>query len=155
MKSENILLKLNKRSGFTLIEVMITIAILGILMAIAIPSYQSQIQKGRRSDAMVSLVETMNRQDVFKANYGGYTTIITGPGDCSGAACGLNFTDANSNEGYYTLTAAAGPTGNIASSVTLTATTAGAQTSDSNCTTFTISSTGVKGATGADSDNCW
>ena len=150
------LLKLNKKKGFTLIEVMITIAILGILMAIAIPSYQNQLQKGRRADAMVSLVEAMNRQDVFKANYGAYTLVIVGSGGCSGVACGLNFTDANSNEGYYALSAANGPTGD-ARSVTLTATplVGEAQASDSNCTTFTLSSTGVKGATGADADNCW
>jgi len=149
-------LNLNKKKGFTLIELMIAIAILGIIMAIAVPGFQSQLQKGRRADAMVSLVEAMNRQGVFKANYGSYTSIIADPGGgCAGAACGLAFSDANSNEGYYTLAAVAGPTGSLVSSVLLTATAVGVQASDSNCTTFTISSTGVKGATGADSDHCW
>lgn len=48
--------RIQRGSGFTLIELMITVAIVGILAAIAYPSYQEQVRKGRRADAMAQLV---------------------------------------------------------------------------------------------------
>lgn len=48
--------RVRRSGGFTLIELMITVAIVGILAAIAYPSYQEQIRKGRRADAMAQLV---------------------------------------------------------------------------------------------------
>ncbi len=67
-------------------------------------------------------------------------------------SAGLNMS-ATSKEGHYTVSAALGPTGNIATSVTLTAATipGGAQSSDP-CGSFTLTNTGVKGVTG--SGNC-
>lgn len=48
--------RIQRSSGFTLIELMIAVAIVGILAAIAYPSYQEQVRKGRRADAMAQLV---------------------------------------------------------------------------------------------------
>ena len=42
---------MKKTSGFTLIELLITIAVVGILAAIAVPSFQEQVRKGRRAEA--------------------------------------------------------------------------------------------------------
>jgi len=144
----------NKISGFTLIEVMITVVIIAIIATVAIPSYQSQMAQSRRSDAKIHLLEIMNRQDVFKSNYGVYTAVILAPGGCTGSACGLNLASANSKEGYYSIAGAAGPTGSVASSIQLTATPVGGGKQDGDaCGNFVFDSTGVKSVSG--SGKCW
>jgi len=154
MAKNNNLQMMKRINGFTLVELMVTVAIVGILGAVVYPSYLGQLQKSRRSDAKVLLSELMNRQDVFKSNYGVYTTVIVAPSGCADAACGLNLGSANGKEGYYAATAAAGPTGNINSSVTITAAivSGGKQAGDA-CGSFTFTSTGVKGVSGT--GDCW
>ena len=56
-------------AGFTLIEVMITVAIIGILSAVALPSYQSYIQKSRRSEARVVLMDAASKQEQYILNF--------------------------------------------------------------------------------------
>jgi len=151
---KNSVYKQKRTKGFTLVELMVTVSIVGILGAVVYPSYLGQLQKSRRSDAKVLLSELMNRQDVFKSNYGVYTTVITATSGCTDAVCGLNLGSANSKEGYYAATAAAGPTGSINSSVTITAAivSGGKQAGDA-CGSFTFTSTGVKGVSGT--GDCW
>jgi type IV pilus assembly protein PilE len=64
-----------KQRGFTLIEVMIVAAVLAILAAIAIPSYQEQVRKGRRADALAAINETAQALERFYTlnnTYAGY-----------------------------------------------------------------------------------
>lgn len=62
---------MKKLAGFTLIELMITVAIVGILAAIAYPSYLDQVRQSRRADAQSALLQAANRQERF------YTTQYT------------------------------------------------------------------------------
>lgn len=130
----------------TLIELMIVVVIVGVLAAIAVPSYQDYSRKARRADAHTTLMNMANRQEVFFSNNNGYTTDLTGLGFELAAA-------QPSEEGHYTVTATAGGSG-IATSFVLTATpvAGGAQANDADCPTITIDSTGLKGPVGSD---CW
>ena len=130
-----------KNSGFSLIELMIVVAIVGILAAIAVPAYQSHVLKSHRADAQTVLLDLAARQERFIAqNINSYATSIS-------AANGLNLGRTTSREGYYNLTVAADAT-----SYLLTATAVGGQMKDTDCLTITISSTGVKSGT---TGECW
>jgi type IV pilus assembly protein PilE len=60
--------------GFTLIEMMITVAIIGILMAVAFPSYQSYIIKSNRAAAKAQMLDLANREQQFLLANRGYAT---------------------------------------------------------------------------------
>lgn len=134
--------------GFTLVELMIVIVIVGILAAIAYPSYQEQVRKSRRADAQNALMAAANAMEKYYWSNTTYTTDLTN--------LGYSASPAASPEGYYSISAAAGSTGSIASSYTLTATpvAGGPQAGDASCTTLTLNSRGVKGSTPG-SGNCW
>ncbi len=131
--------------GFTLIELMIVIAIVGILFAFALPSYERSVLRGHRADAQGILFDISAREERFLAQNNTYTTVID-------TAAGLNMGTTTSNNGYYNLTVAACGGGSIATCYLLTATATGGQANDTDCATITLSSTGVTSGTTA---NCW
>ena len=124
--------------GFTLIELMIVVVIIGLLFGIAIPSYQSSVLRAHRADAQGILLDISAREERFLAQNNTYTTDIS--------------TATTSTEGYYNLTVAAGACGTIANCYLVTATATGGQTTDTDCLTITYSSTGVRSGTTGD---CW
>lgn len=131
-----------KSKGFSLIELMIVIAIIGILGAVGYPAYTDAVKKGSRGDAIDSLLSLAGRMEEFYMNtdtYVGATINAAGTG-----TVGSNKTSDN----LYTLFI----TSQDAFSYSLTATPLG---SDPECTTLTLNSLGVKGATGTDAANCW
>ena len=134
--------------GFTLIEILVVLAILGILVMIAAPTYQDSVRKSRRSDGMQDLMELSARQERFYAQNSTYTTDVN-------TAAGLNLGRTTSSEGHYTLAAAAGGTGSIATSYVLTATPVGAQADDAGCLVLSMDSLGQRGATGVLGTDCW
>ncbi len=56
---------MRKDRGFTLIELIVVVAIVGILVAIAVPSYQSHLRKGRRAEAQSVLLDAANKQQQY------------------------------------------------------------------------------------------
>lgn len=128
--------------GFTLIELLIACVILGILTAIALPSYQNQVQKSRRSDAKSALVGAAGQMERYFTERGTYATATLGSGGVY---------PATTQNGYYALSLA-NLTG---SSYTLRATPSGAHVGDP-CGTMTYTDQGVKGVTGTLSvGQCW
>lgn len=137
--------------GFTLIELMIVVAVIGLLAAVAYPSYQDSIRKSKRTEARALLMDAAARQERFYADNNTYTATIT-----SG---GLGYSSATSSTGIYTLSSAVTPAGctTACTGYTLTATATGAQASDTACATLTLTSAGTKGYTGTASSytTCW
>jgi len=138
-----------KPKGFTLIELMITVVIIGVLAAIAYPSYTKYMQQTRRSDAQIALSDAASRMEKYYSDCNYYTQTLGGT-----RSCGTNPTDGalgystTSPGGYYSLAPAAGIIGATGSQCasytcgfTITATATGAQAGNGN---LRIDSTGRK-----------
>lgn len=115
-------------SGFTLIEMLIVVVIVGIVMAVAIPAYQTHTLKANRADAYAALDEIMKAQERFAYENGTYTTDLT--------ALGYTATQP-SGRGLYNITAAACAGSTIARCVILQAAAQGTQVEDKNNTAGT------------------
>lgn len=128
--------------GFTLIELMIVVVIVGILAAIAYPSYQDQVRKSRRADGKGALLQTAQQLERCYTRFASYND----------ANCGVAL-PVDSPEGFYQVSAAA----LNASSFTLDAAPQGDQASDAECGTLRLAHTGAQGSQGADGDanDCW
>ena len=136
--------------GFTLVELMIVVVIISILAAIAIPAYQSSIQKSRRSDAKIALERAASMQEQFYFTHNAYTETMS------------NIGGSDSPEGYYTLSSSTASADTACSAdnicYKLTATATGTQLDDTNCRKLTLTNTGTKASLdsgGADSSDCW
>ena len=116
--------------GFTLIEAMIVMVVIAILAAIAYPSYQGQVRKSRRSDAIAFMTQAQQAQERWRANNASYTSTL--------GAGGLGIADANSSGGYYSLATAAGAGALATTNFTVTATAQGTQTADAGCQAMRI-----------------
>ncbi len=131
--------------GFTLIELVVTMAIVAILAAIAIPSYENYLFRARRADGREMLQRVAAAQERFYTNRNQYTNdLIT--------AAGINLGTANSEAGHYRITIAVDATNQ---SYTLTATPLGVQAPDA-CANLTVNNVGARGYSGSDSNgSCW
>lgn len=129
-------------SGFTLIELMIVVVIMGILAAIGYPSYTRYVVESRRSDAQIALTQLAAQEEKFFSQCNTYVATDYTTGTVM-ACAGLGTTyPTTSPNGYYNLTVAAG-TSTIATSFIATATPV-AGTSQATDGAFTISNTGLK-----------
>lgn len=151
-------------NGFTLIELVAAVAIVGILAAIAIPSYQDSVMKSRRADAQGALEGFANKMEQHFTESNSYCD-VGGTGGAAVTNCGTATNDTGSPSIYYTQSpvdgngtkfynltiSAAAP-----STYTLQATPINAQAGD-KCGVLTLNNTGGRAATksGTAVTDCW
>lgn len=122
--------------GFTLVELLIAVAVIAILAAIAYPSYQRQVMQSRRAKAQVCLSELVQFMERF------YTTNMRYDQTAAGVAVTLPLTTCAADLAtQYNFAFSAPPT---ATTYAVSANAIGAQTRDTGCTVLTLNSTGQK-----------
>ncbi len=136
--------KNRKRSGFSLIELLIVIAIIGLLAAIAYPSYTSYVIKAKRSDGALALLEAVQAMERCKSTLFTY------------ANCTIAGQLAISPEKNYTIALDPAPT---ASTFRIVATPDASLSADAECTSLAIDHLGNRTSTpspaGTDANGCW
>jgi type IV pilus assembly protein PilE len=135
-----------KQRGVTLMELLVVMVVVGLLSAIAIPSYRQYVVRANRSSAKIALTSTAQ---ALERCYNNSTPYAYDSEVCEDAVA-LPFTTA---DGWYRIS------GDIEEQTyTLTATPQKSQAKDSKCENFTLTSANQRGVSGADADDpteCW
>lgn len=137
-----------KNRGFTLVELMVVVVILGILLGIVVPSYGDYMRKAARAQAKSVALDLAQMEERFFTNNTTYRVVAAGSG-ASLPTGWQNYSGSDFASRKYDVTVAAGTTGDIATSFTITATAANGF-SDTTCGTMTLDSRGTKSPTA-----CW
>jgi type IV pilus assembly protein PilE len=147
--------------GFTLIELMIAVAIIAVLAMVALPAYFDQIRKSRRADAVALISQVAQAQERWRANNAAYT------GDFGTSFLNVRTTVASGvtalNESYYTISI----NSTSATNYRIRAVAAGSQAADTKCaamemrveggnTTYvSVPQGGSIGTATTDANRCW
>jgi type IV pilus assembly protein PilE len=135
-------------TGFTLIEPMIVIVVIGVLVTIGIPSYRQYSMRAQRTEAKSALLLVATAQERFYLQNNTYTNDLAA----------LGFPTGQSENGVYTLAVAGAST--TAYTATATPTAGGGtngvdQTRDADCASFTVDAQGIRTAAPNPVGNCW
>lgn len=124
--------------GFTLLELLAALLILGVVIAVALPSYLDSVRKGRRSEAFAALADVQQRQERHRSNQPTYAVSLTDPR--TAVPPGLEMTGAVTSTGLYELSLAdVSTTGYVAAAYGVTG---AAQESDTPCRALAVRHTG-------------
>jgi prepilin-type N-terminal cleavage/methylation domain-containing protein len=132
---------MKNQKGFTLIELMVVLAIMGIVVTFAVPSYQQYVTKSARTEGTTELLDVMRSQENFFANNYTYTIVLTD----------MNYSAAHiTSSGRYSITAARCVDLDLNQCVELRAQALGSQARDGN---LTLNSQGTRSRGGVDGWN--
>jgi len=136
---------MNSSKGFSLIELLMAIAIIGIITAIAVPSYAGYMKKARRTDAMDMLQRAAGEQERFLSEQNRYATSMQ--------EMGFSANQEPSKEGHYMISVISAN----ATQYLLTANpvAGGQQADDTDCLALSLRSNGQKSAAGPLGIKCW
>jgi len=136
-------MKVRHLTGFTLIEMLIAVILVAVIAAIALPSYQTQIRKSRRSDAIESVIRAHLAEESFRASNATYAASLT--------ALGFASSPVTSMDGYYSIAlSGASATGYV---LTATAVSGTSQAADAGCTSIIL--TVAAGSIAQTPSACW
>ena len=142
------------RAGFTVLEVLTALVVIGVLVAVAVPTWQTHAMRVRRHEAMSALLDLQRAQDLYFGRHARYA----GPAQLSAAApAGLGL-GATTTHGYYSLALHLADDG-LAFQATAAAESGTGQSADERCARFTIDNLGQRRAADASgrdrSADCW
>jgi type IV pilus assembly protein PilE len=142
-----------REGGFTLIELMVTMFVAAILLALAVPAYTTQITKSRRTDARTALLDLATREERYYSLNNAYTS------NSANLGYGVNGFPVLSSGGYYKLAVPNVQAAAVGTAATFiaTATPTGSQlTNDTQCGTFNLTNTGQESVSGpGGAATCW
>ena len=134
-----------RERGFTLLELMIVVAIVAILASLAIPGYGRFVERARRSDGQNMLLQVAAAQERFFTNNNRYAASVIELG-----------VSGTSEDGNYTLAIGAGPSGNTQSFLLTATPDPGGKQAGDGCGNLTYNSLGVRAASGTTTNGkCW
>lgn len=148
------LFKWQKHSGFSLLELIMALTVFSIVTVIAVPTYQQQLYKSRRSDAQASLISLQLAQEQYRNNCWQYASTLAINTNCNPDGNYTLSASSISPNHYYQLSIQSATT----TSYILTATATSIQIGDSHCQTFSIDQSGTKTArtgNGQIATDCW
>ena len=128
--------------GFSLIELMIVVALIGILSGIAVAYFGDRAVAANRTEGRSALQTAAGTLEKCRSLYGTYNHV-----NC-------NYADFQTDSGYYDITAAI-PAAGTSFVLTATPVAGRSQARDADCTSMTLTNTGIQGGTGADISECW
>jgi len=141
------MIPVERQRGMTLIELVIVVVIIGILAAVAIPSYRQYVIRSQRADATAALLALATAQEKFYLQCNTYAADIGAASDCAAGEVAFGATSEN---GWYDLEITAAS----ATDFTIRAEPVAGevQANDTTCAFFQVTGTGVKTATNPE---CW
>jgi len=157
----NKLVNLREQSGFTLVELMIVVTVVGILASVAVPSYTDYITRANRQAAQQVLMRVNTAQEQYFMDNKTYVTTLA---DLSYGAWAIGvdadgdvvaFGDADMKYAVAVANANATASGTVVSYEARAFPWGAQQARDSDCNVLILSSTGEESATGAEADECW
>ncbi|MFT6387427.1 MAG: type IV pilus assembly protein PilE [Cellvibrionaceae bacterium] len=132
--------------GFTLIELMVVVAIVATLAAVALPSYQQYVLAGKRAEGVAFALDIASRQERHFAQYSRYAITLTG----TTSATVLAMVSANSENGEYTARITQD------NGITTYTIIVDPNFADAECENLTLVNNGVRGETGSGTvADCW
>lgn len=136
------MLKTRQQHGFNLVELMAVVIIIGIISAVAYPSYTNYVERANRSEGQAFLMDIAAKQERYRSQNNAYITSNTGITSMGGKA--------SSETGKYNLTVVEGGSGDGGYLLTASPT-----FNDSKCGNLILNARGEKKVSSGDKDECW